>query len=156
MKNEFTERNKRYLEYVEIKSPKTSPWKSLFFAFLIGGLICCMSQAFADVLPLIFKGMAEEDAKTWALVITVTLAVLLTAIGVFDDIGHIGGAGTFLPITGFANSIASPAIEYKAEGLTFGVGAKMFYVAGPVIVNGVVYSIIGALLNYLIYGVIFK
>ena len=156
MKNEFAERNKRYLEYVEIKSPKTSPWKSLFFAFVIGGLVCCMAQAFTDVLPLIFKGMDKEDAKTWSLMITVTLAVALTAFGVFDRIGHFAGAGTFLPITGFANGIASPAIEYKAEGLTFGVGAKMFIVAGPVIVNGIVYSIIGALVNYLIYGVIFK
>lgn len=150
------ERNARFLAYVETKSPRTPMWKSLIPAFIAGGIICCIAQGAFDILPLIFKTMSEDDARSWALIFIVFLTVLLTGLGVFDNIAAFAGAGTFLPISGFANAVASPSIEYKSEGMIFGLGAKMFYVAGPVIVNGVVWSTVAALLNYLIFHVIFK
>ena len=88
--------------------------------------------------------------SSWISIIVITLTILLTAFGVFDRIAKFGGAGTFIPISGFANSIASCAIEFKNEGLVFGVGSKMFFVAGPVLVNGVAYSIIVGLVYSLI------
>lgn len=149
------ERNARYMSYVETKSPRTPMWKSLIPAFIIGGIICCIAQGAFDILQLIFKNMTADEARSWALIFIVFVTVLLTGLGVFDNIGVYGGAGTFLPISGFANAVASPSIEYKSEGMIFGLGAKMFYVAGPIIVNGVVWSVVAALLNYLIFEIIF-
>lgn len=149
------ERNERYKTYVETKSPRTPMWKSLVPAFIFGGIVCCIAQGATDVLLVIFKNMTADEAKSWALIFIIFLAVLLTALGVFDNIAVIGGAGLFLPISGFANAMASPSIDYKSEGMIFGLGAKMFYVAGPIIVNGVVWSVVAALVNWLIFQVIF-
>ena len=149
-------RNEKYLQYVEAKSPKTSPLKSLFWAFLIGGVICCIAQGIYDALHALMPGMKIEEAKTWALIGIVFLSILLTGLGVFDEIGIKAGAGTFLPISGFANAVASPSIDYKSEGWVFGLGAKMFYIAGPVIVNGVAWSIVAVFVHWLIFDVIFK
>lgn len=145
------ERNERYNAYVESKIPKTHNFPSLFYAFLIGGIICVLGQTIKDSLLSIFDTMTPADASTLALIALIFLASLLTGLGVFDDIGAIAGAGTIVPITGFSNSIASPALEFKKEGIIFGMCAKMFIVAGPVIVNGVVASIIVGLV-YLIIG----
>ncbi len=145
------ERNERYNAYVESKIPKTHNFPSLLYAFLIGGLICVLGQTIKDSLLAIFDTMTPQDAGTWALIGLIFLASLLTGLGVFDDIGAIAGAGTIVPITGFSNSIASPALEFKKEGIIFGMCSKMFIVAGPVIVNGVVASIIVGLV-YLIIG----
>lgn len=136
------ERNKKYNAYVSAKSPKTKDWPSLFYAFLIGGLICCFGQAIYDTLQGIFPAMTDAELSTWVLVIIIFITCVLTALGIFDNIAKIAGAGTIVPITGFANSICSSAIEYRTEGIIFGTCSKMFVIAGPVIVSGVVSSVI--------------
>ena len=136
------ERNKKYNEYVLEKIPKTKSFPTLIYAFLIGGLICCIGQAIQDGLMVIFPTMTLEEAGAWMLIILIFLASLLTGLGVYDRIGAFAGAGSIVPITGFSNSITSPSIEFKKEGIIFGMCVKMFSVAGPVIVNGIAVSII--------------
>lgn len=143
-------RNQSYLEYVENKSPKASWFKSLFHAFLIGGAICCFGQMCGDIIKTYFPLMNILTVGIWSSAIIITITILLTGFGVFDCIARFGGAGTVVPISGFANSIASCAIEFKKEGLVFGLGAKMFYIAGPVIANGVTYSLIVGIICWLI------
>lgn len=147
----FELRNKRYCAYVENRLPETKFFPSLLYAFLFGGGICCLGQGIGDLLKLAFPTMAETSISSYVLIILIFLAALLTGIGVFDRIGAIAGAGTIIPITGFSNSIASPAMEFKNEGLIFGLCAKMFVIAGPVIVSGVVSSVIVGTI-YLIVG----
>lgn len=134
-----------YSRLVKEKSPKSPTLKNCAFAFVVGGLICSLGE----VLTLVYTSLSlpEEDAKTLTSVSLIFLGVLLTALGVFDNIAKHAGAGTLLPITGFANAVASPAIEFKSEGFILGVGAKMFTIAGPVIVYGVSASVI--------YGIIY-
>ena len=139
-----------YLAYVESKSPKTGWVNSLLHAFLIGGAICCLGQMFGDIIKSFYPMMDIQTVGAWSSIIVITLTIFLTAFGCFDRIAKVGGAGTFIPISGFANSIASCAIEYKKEGLVFGVGSKMFYVAGPVLVNGVAYSLIVGVVYFII------
>lgn len=134
------ERNKRYNEYVLQKIPKTKNFPTLIYAFLVGGFICCIGQAIQDGLMTTFKTMTLEEASTWMSIILIFVASLLTGIGVYDRIGAFAGAGSIVPITGFSNSITSPSIEYKKEGIIFGMCVKMFSVAGPVIVNGIIVS----------------
>lgn len=136
------ERNKKYLEYVEKKSPKASWLKSLIHSFIVGGAICVFGQMFGDILKFCFPLMDINTVYAWSSSLIIFLTVVATGFGVFDKLARFAGAGTVVPITGFANSIASCAIEYKNEGLIFGLGTKMFNVAGPVIVNGVTYSMI--------------
>lgn len=136
------ERNKKYNEYVELKSPKTKNFPTLIYAFIVGGLICIIGQFIMDMLMLIFPTMGVDDATAWMLIILIFIASLLTGIGVYDRIGAFAGAGSIVPITGFSNSITSPALEFKNEGIIFGLCVKMFTVAGPVIVNGVALSIL--------------
>lgn len=136
------ERNKKYNEYVELKSPKTKNFPTLIYAFVVGGLICIIGQFIMDMLMLIFPTMGVDDATAWMLIILIFIASLLTGIGVYDRIGAFAGAGSIVPITGFSNSITSPALEFKNEGIIFGLCVKMFTVAGPVIVNGVALSIL--------------
>lgn len=136
------ERNEKYSQYVEAKSPKTKNFPTLINSFWVGGLICCIGQGFYDLLAYFFPTLTDTELSAWMLVILIFITCFLTAIGVFDKIGNFAGAGTIVPITGFANSIASPALEYKKEGIIFGVCSKMFIVAGPVIVCGIVASVI--------------
>ena len=136
------ERNKKYNAYVTAKSPRTKDWPSLFYAFLIGGIICCFGQAIYDTLQNLFPAMTDTELSAWVLVIIIFITCVLTALGIFDNIAKIAGAGTIVPITGFANSICSSAIEYRTEGIIFGTCSKMFVIAGPVIVSGVVSSVI--------------
>lgn len=143
-------RNQEYLKYVEKETPKTGWFNSLFHAFIVGGMICCLGQMFSDIIKAYYPNMDILRVGSWSSIIIVVLTIILTAFGVFDRIAKFGGAGTFIPISGFANSIASCAIEFKNEGLVFGIGSKMFYVAGPVIVNGVAYSMIVGLVYSLI------
>lgn len=143
-------RNKQYVEYVEKKSPKAGWLSSLFHSMIMGGTICCLGQMFSDIIRAFYPMLDLVTAGAWVNIIIITITILLTAFGCFDRIAKYGGAGTFIPISGFANSIASCAIEYKKEGLVFGVGAKMFYVAGPVLVNGVAYSLIVGLVYFII------
>ena len=137
-----------YKSYVFEKMPKSSHWKNMFWAFLIGGTICVIGQAFIEMYSLWFN---DQDASVLASGTLVLIAALLTGFGVYDNIGRFAGAGSTIPITGFSNAVVSPALEFRAEGYIYGVGAKMFLVAGPVIVNGVTISVIVALLT-LIFG----
>lgn len=136
------ERNKKYNQYVDSKKPKTKDFPTLIYAYLVGGFICMIGQAIQDTLLAIFPTMSVESAGAWMLIVLIFLASFLTAIGVYDRIGVFAGAGSIVPITGFSNSITSPAMEFKKEGIIFGLCVKMFTVAGPVIVNGVAISVI--------------
>lgn len=131
-----------YAEFVESKIPKTKAWPSLFNAFWVGGLICMLGQLINDLFLYAVPQMAEQTAWTWSLVCLIFLASFLTGVGVYDRIGKFAGAGSILPISGFSNSVASPAIEAKSEGIIYGVCVKMFTIAGPVIVIGLVASLI--------------
>ena len=137
-----------YKSYVFEKMPKSSHWKNMLWAFLIGGVICAIGQAFIEMYSLWFN---DQDASVLASGTLVLIAAIMTGFGVYDNIGRFAGAGSTIPITGFSNAVVSPALEFRAEGYIYGVGAKMFLVAGPVIVNGVTISVIVALLT-LVFG----
>ncbi len=128
--------NKNYIAYVNSFDPPTHHVKNCVRAFLVGGLICCIGQAFREVLEALFPLTSDELAASVSILL-ILLGTLLTGLGVYDRIGRYAGAGSIVPITGFANSVASPAIEFKTEGLVYGLAAKMFVVAGPIIVFGV-------------------
>lgn len=151
-KRNFEKRNAEYLNYIEAKAPKGSWLKPLFHAFLVGGSICCFGQLIGDIFKAVDPIMNYKTVASWINIIIISLTTITTGLGVFDKLGRFAGAGTVIPITGFANSITSSAMEFRKEGLVFGLGAKMFYVAGPVIVNGVTFSILVGII-YLICGV---
>ena len=137
---------KEYKKYAKARAPRSPILKNCIKAFLIGGTICTVGQVLLNVYKE-FCGLGEETAGTLVSVSLIFVAVLLTAIGVFDRIAKHAGAGTLVPITGFANSVVSPAIDSRAEGFVLGVGAKIFTVAGPVLLYGI---LAGA-----VYGVIY-
>ncbi len=143
-------RNQAYNQYVEARIPKTKPWPSLFNSFWVGGLICVLGQGIDELILYIFPYMSQQSAWTWTLIVLIFLASFLTGIGVYDKIGKFAGGGSIVPITGFSNSIASPAIEFKHEGIIYGTCVKMFSIAGPVIVVGVVASIVVGLVYYFV------
>ena len=128
--------NKNYIAYVNSFDPPTQHFKNCLRAFLVGGLICCIGQFIRYMLEKAVGLSGDELAGTTS-VILIFLGTLLTGLGVYDRIGRNAGAGSIVPITGFANSVASPAIEFKTEGMVYGMAAKMFVVAGPIIVFGV-------------------
>ncbi len=135
-------RNQNYNKYIKQKIPKTKPWPTLFNSFWVGGVICLVGQGVNELLSLIWPNIDQTTQWTYVLIVLIFLASLLTGLGVYDKIGAFAGAGSIVPITGFSNSVTSPAIEFKHEGIIFGICVKMFTVAGPVIVSGVVSSII--------------
>ena len=128
--------NENYINYVRSFDPPTQHFKNCFRAFLVGGLICCIGQFFRIFLENVF-GLEGTELAGATSVCLIFLGTLLTGFGVYDRIGKNAGAGSIVPITGFANSVASPAIEFKTEGMVYGLAAKMFIVAGPIIVFGV-------------------
>lgn len=132
--------SKEYNKIVTKNSPKSKLFVNCIKAFLIGGTICLIGQGLTDLYAML--GTTEKDSKTLCSVTLIFIGILLTAIGVYDKIAKHGGAGTLVPITGFANAVSSPAIEFKSEGYIAGLGAKLFIIAGPVIVYGVTASII--------------
>ena len=136
---------KEYNKLVQDLAPKSPILKDCIFAFLIGGLICAIGQAFINLYT--YLGLEETTAGTAASVTLVGLSALLTGLSLYDNIAKYAGAGTLVPITGFANAIAAPAVEFKTEGFILGTAAKMFTIAGPVIVYGVSASVL--------YGVIY-
>lgn len=136
-----------YKQYVFEKMPKSSHFKNMLWAFLVGGTICAIGQAFIQFYSMWF---GKDDASVLASGTLVFVAALLTGFGVYDNIGRFAGAGSTIPITGFSNAVVSPALEFRAEGYIYGVGAKMFQVAGPVIVNGVTISVIIATLSLVV------
>lgn len=139
----------RYNALVDRLSPKSKMGQGLFRAFLTGGLICALGQGFIE-LGLRGLDMTVSAASTFASVMIVLLTAVLTGAGVFDKIGQYGGAGAFVPISGFANAMVSPAMEFTREGLVLGMGAKLFTIAGPVLVWGVSASVVYGMIYWLI------
>ena len=140
---------KEYQEYVDKKSPNSPLIRNCFNSFWVGGLICTIGQVVMEICE--FRGLDNEISATITSIILIFLSAFLTALNVFNKIGKFAGAGSLVPITGFANSIVSPAMEYKSEGYVMGVGAKMFTVAGPVLVYGISTSILVGIV-YLIFN----
>lgn len=138
---------KEYNARVERLSPRSPILRDCFNAFWIGGLICTLGQLFINGYTAL--GLSEKNAGTAASMSLVALSALLTGLSLYDDIAKAAGAGTLVPITGFANSIAAPAVEFQTEGFILGVGAKMFTIAGPVIVYGTVASVVYGIVYYI-------
>lgn len=141
---------KNYQEYVNQKSPNSPILKNCFNAFWVGGLICSIGQIIFSFF--LYKGFDESTSGTIVSIILIAISAFLTALNLFNKIGKIAGAGSLVPITGFANSIVAPAMEYKSEGYIMGVGAKMFTVAGPVLVYGISTSIIVGIVYFVLLG----
>ncbi|MDO5538534.1 MAG: SpoVA/SpoVAEb family sporulation membrane protein [Eubacteriales bacterium] len=128
-------KNRQYNDYVKKVTPTHSLWGNMWKAFLVGGVICVTGQWITNMgLNL---GLEQKDASTWCSVLLVLLSVILTGRGIYQPLAKFGGAGTLVPITGFANSVAAPAIEFQKEGQVFGIGCKIFTIAGPVILYGI-------------------
>lgn len=136
--------NEEYRRYTERHAPRSPMGRHLLSAFLVGGLICCLGQFFLRLY--IAFGLEGEEAATAGSVTLVLLGALLTGLGVYDRIARRAGAGTLVPITGFANSVVAPALEFKTEGFVTGTAVKMFSIAGPVIVFGVSASVVYGLI----------
>lgn len=145
-------KNENYLNYVKSVLPKTNEKKSLFRAFWVGGFICCIGQAIRYTLEYA-AGLKGDELAAYVSAIMIFLGALLTGLGVYDRIGKYAGGGSIVPITGFANSVVSPSMEFKTEGYVYGVAAKMFVIAGPIIVFGVAGSVLVGLLYFLGYRI---
>lgn len=144
------ETKKDYQKYVDQKTPNSPIWLNILKAFLVGGVICLIGQFIMDGLKSL--GLDEDAVASTTSISLIFIGIFLTSINVYSKIGKFAGAGSIVPITGFANSIASPAIEFKSEGLVLGVGAKLFQIAGPVLVYGISSSIVVGILYYLFVG----
>lgn len=147
--SDVSERQKQaYNEYVKEVTPTHNLWLQMLKAFLVGGIICCIGQFILNTA--VNMGIDKQSAGSWCSLILVFASALLTGLGVYSKLVKWGGAGALVPITGFANSVASCAVEYSVEGQVFGVGSKIFTIAGPVILYGVFVSwVLG--LGYWIY-----
>ena len=140
-------KKQEYQKLVSQKAPKSPILKDCLWAFFVGGFICALGQFLLEGYKM--SELDLESAKTLVSVTLIFISAALTALGVFDKIAKHAGAGTLVPITGFANAVVSPAIEYRAEGFILGVGAKMFTIAGPVIVYGVTASVVYGLIYWI-------
>ena len=138
---------KQYAKLVQQISPNSPVGKDCLMAFLVGGLICLLGQCCITLYTSL--GLPKEEAGTAASMSLVALSALLTGLSLYDDLAKAAGAGTLVPITGFANAISAPAVEFKTEGFILGVGAKMFTIAGPVIVYGLSASVVYGLIYWL-------
>ena len=143
-----TKRNQNYNQYVKEVTPRFSIAKNTWKAFLVGGLICTLGQVFIKYYQSL--GAGEEAAKSYNTLTLVFLSILLTGFGIYQKLAKFGGAGTLVPITGFANAVAAPAVEYKKEGQVFGIGCKIFTIAGPVILYGIFTSWILGIIYYIL------
>ena len=138
---------KEYGKLVQQRMPKSPIWKDCLGAFLVGGAICALGQVFMNWYSSM--GLDETGAGTATAMTLVAISALLTGLSLYDNIAKFAGAGTLVPITGFANAIAAPAVEFKTEGFILGVGAKMFTIAGPVIVYGASASVVYGLIDWI-------
>lgn len=138
MVQDVEKRNESYNKYVDKVTKKANCGLNCLKAFITGGIICTIGQIITNVLKM--NGMSQDDAASYTTIILVLLSAVLTGLGIYPIMASFGGAGSLVPITGFANSIASPAIEYKKEGQVFGIGCKIFTIAGPVILYGIFFS----------------
>lgn len=141
-------KQQEYNKYVQEKMPKSHIGTNCLKAFVGGGTICVIGQGISDLGKNYYQ-LSTQDAAIFTAIVLVFLGATLTGLGVYDDLGKIFGAGTIVPITGFANSVVSPAMEFKREGYVLGIGAKMFIIAGPVLVYGIGSSILIGLINLL-------
>lgn len=141
-----TEKQKAYAKYVKSITPVHSLPLNMFKAFLTGGLICILGQFILNLFASM--GADKETAGNWCSLLLILTSVILTGLNLYSKIGKFGGAGSLVPITGFANSVAASAIEYRAEGQVFGIGCKIFTIAGPVILYGIMSSWILGLIYY--------
>lgn len=139
--------NKEYLDYVSSICPKTNELRTLFSAFWVGGIICFIGQAIRYFFIYVIGLYGDQLAGATSIVM-IFLGSFLTGLGVYDKIGRYAGGGSIVPITGFANSVVSPAMEFKSEGFIYGLAAKMFVIAGPIIVFGVIGSVVVGLIYY--------
>ncbi len=139
--------NQEYSQMTDKTSPNSPKVKNLIWAFLVGGLICTLGQAIQNLWML--AGLPEQEAKMAVSCTLILLSAVLTGLGLYDNLAKHAGAGTLVPITGFANAIVSPAIEFKSEGYITGLGAKMFVVAGPVLVFGISASVVYGVILYI-------
>lgn len=137
----------QYQSKVDNITPKPPLLKNICWAFVVGGLICTFGQLITDYFGGL--GLSKKDASAYATAVLVFLGALFTGLGLYDELGKRAGAGSIVPITGFANSIVAPAMEFKREGYVFGVGAKMFVIAGPVLVYGMVTAFIIGLIYWI-------
>ena len=138
---------KQYDQLIRELSPRSPAWSDCAWAFCVGGGICALGQFFINTYASL--GLKDQDAASAASMTLVLIAAVLTGIGIFDDIAKHAGAGTLVPITGFANAIAAPAVEFQTEGRILGTAAKMFTIAGPVIVYGVSASVVYGLIYWI-------
>ena len=139
---------KDYQKYVEKISPKTNLWLQMVKAFVTGGIICCVGQFIVNMAMNQFN-LDKDTAASWCSVLLILASAILTGFNLYGGLVKWGGAGAWVPITGFANSVASPEIEFKKEGFVFGVAAKMFVIAGPVLVYGISSSIVVGILCFI-------
>lgn len=137
---------KQYNEMVKKASPNSKSWIDIPKAFVIGGLICCIGQGINNIFS--YYGFDTKTAAAWTSITLVLISAILTGLGLYEKLAKHGGAGTLVPITGFANSVVSPALEFKSEGFVLGLGAKIFVISGPVILYGTTASIIYGLIYY--------
>lgn len=144
--------NKNYLNYVKSISPKTNEKRSLLHAFWVGGVICMIGQGFRYLFEY-GLGLTGDELSAYVSAVMIFLGAFLTGLGVYDRIGKYAGGGSIVPITGFANSVVSPAMEFKTEGFIYGVAAKMFIIAGPIIVFGIASSVLVGLLYFIGYRI---
>lgn len=140
----------KYKEYVKENAPRTSEVKTLLLAFCVGGVICMVGQGFSDLYAFLMPDWPKEDIGSLVSITMIFLGAFLTGIGVYDKMGYHAGGGTIVPITGFANSIVSPAMEFNKEGIVLGVMAKMFVIAGPIIVSGISVSVLVGTIYWII------
>lgn len=139
--------NEAYNRYISSVSPKTKEKRSLFNAFLVGGFICVIGQFLRYMLMFLFNLEGDELAGTVSMIL-IFFGAFLTGLGVYDRIGKYAGGGSIVPITGFANSVVAPAMEFRSEGFIYGLAAKMFVIAGPIIVFGVISSVAVGIIYY--------
>lgn len=151
MRNSDEKMTKDYQKLVDDVSPKPTVVKNVVWAFLVGGLICLLGQMLQNYFMDSF-GLEKKEAAQAVVIVIIFMGAFLTGLGVYDEIGKRAGAGSIVPISGFANSIVAPAMEFRREGLIFGVGAKMFVIAGPVIVYGVTAAVIIGVIYWLMGG----
>lgn len=147
-KSKQIDKQREYQQYVNSKLPKINYVKNCVWAFMVGGLICTIAQWVFNILKDF--GVKEDEAATFTVIIMILASAILTGVGIYDKIGKRAGAGSIVPITGFANSVVAPAMEFKREGYVMGVGAKMFSMAGPVLVYGFGSSVMVGLIYYFI------
>ncbi|WP_010251521.1 stage V sporulation protein AC [Acetivibrio cellulolyticus] len=139
---------KEYQKYVDDKTPNSKTVRNVIRAFIVGGFICIVGQFITNILKA--KGFGQDETASLTSILMIFLGALLTGLNVYDDIGRFAGGGSIVPITGFANSIVSPAMEFKSEGYILGVGGKMFVIAGPVLVYGISTAVIAGIIHFML------